>query len=121
MAAPLLRACSTRCTVLASMFVSFITPSTALWSTPPSVANSFWYSMSKSAVFCGLIAMDRLLEKVLTRCTITARSRLQTSKEAGRSVAEQGAGDGAGDDEERLLFEAVVGAVLRLQRVVHGV
>ena len=48
-------------------------------------------------------------------------SKAANRDEVARSVAEQGAGNGAGDDEERLLFEAVVGAVLRLQGVVHGV
>lgn len=50
---PAARAASTNATVLASMPVFSITGATASCSTPPSEVNSFWYSISTTAVFAG--------------------------------------------------------------------
>ena len=54
---PFFRAAATTFTVLASIFVSSITPATASWSTPPFVVNSFWYSMRRIAVVFGSSVM----------------------------------------------------------------
>ncbi|SKX68035.1 Uncharacterised protein [Mycobacteroides abscessus subsp. abscessus] len=50
---PAARALSTRVTVLASMSVESMTSATASCRTPPSLVNSFWYSMSTNAVVAG--------------------------------------------------------------------
>merc|ERR1719460_2999066 len=47
------RTASARATDLASISVDAITSFTAGWSFPPSVVNSFWYSMQTSAVVDG--------------------------------------------------------------------
>mmetsp|Transcript_26210 Transcript_26210/g.80670 ORF Transcript_26210/g.80670 Transcript_26210/m.80670 type:complete len:220 (-) Transcript_26210:54-713(-) len=53
---PASRAFSATCADRSSMPVAAMESLTASWSLPPSVVNSFWYSMSSSAVFEGTMS-----------------------------------------------------------------